>query len=590
MHFDALTLAAVQAELSGLLVPGRVQKLLMPDEQSLGLEIYAQGQRHYLLLSAHRQASRVHRVPHRLRRGTERQPPLLLLLRKFVRGARLEAVRQPQPTERILTLHFDHPAQGVSTLVVEPMGRLSNLILLGPGEIILDALRRVPASDQARRVILPRQPYAPPPPQAKLPPLDDGRSGYYQELARILERNDPLWRVLVRHLAGTSPTLAREVAWRATGHPDTPAQDAPILAVIQALQELWEPVRSGAWAPGVALDETGRILAFAPYRLHFLGRFQPTSGISEAVARFYAAQAAQGPQEQTSPAGSSDPYAGQRNRVRQLLRQAEKRVQRQLAALAQDEPRPGEPEELRAQAEWLLALASQIQPGQRELRVDLGPEEQLVIPLDPDRSPVEQAERLFRRAAKLERAARFIPQRRAKLEADLAFLAQLGSDLALAQNQPEIAQVEEELRRAGLLRRERKRRPAKGGATGGPLRFTSPEGFTILVGRNARQNERVTFREAKGEDLWLHVRDAPGSHVVIRSGGRAVSPETVRMAAQLAAYYSSQRGERAVPVAVTRRRFVSRAPGGHPGLVHIRHEETVTVPGELPEAPEESRG
>ncbi len=587
MHFDALTLAAVQAELSGLLVPGRVQKLVMPDEQSLGLEIYAQGQRHYLLLSAHPQASRIHLAPHRLRRGTERQPPLLLLLRKFVRGARLEAIRQPQPTERILTLHFDHPEQGVSTLVAEPMGRLSNLILLGPGDIVLDALRRVPASDQARRVILPRQPYAPPPPQAKLPPLDDGRPGYYQELARSLKTADPLWRVLVRRLAGTSPTLAREVAWRATGHPDTPAQDAPILAVLQALQELWEPVRSGAWEPGVALDEAGQALAFAPYRLHFLGRFQPTPGISEAVARFHAARA---PQDTRDQAASQDPYAGQRHQVRQRIRQAQKRIQRQLAALAQDEPRPGEPEELRVQAEWLLALASQIQPGQRELEVTLGPEERLVIPLDPDRTPVEQAERLFRRAAKLERAARFIPQRRAQLKADLAFLAQLENDLALAQNQPEIAQVEEELRRAGFLRPERKRRPAKGGATGGPLRFRSPEGFTILVGRNARQNERVTFREAKNEDLWLHVRDAPGSHVVIRSGGQPVSPETVGMAAQLAAYYSSLRGERAVPVAVTRRRFVSRAPGGHPGLVHIRHEETVTVPGELPAGLERSEG
>ena len=587
MHFDALTLAAVQAELAATLIPGRVQRLLMPDDQSLGLEIYAQGQRRYLLLSVHPQASRIHLVPHRLRRGAERQPPLLLLLRKFVRGARLEAIQQPQPTERILTLHFDHPEQGTATLVAEPMGRRSNLILLGPGGIVLDALRRAPAGEQARRIILPRHPYTPPPPQAKLPPLDDGRPGYYEELAHFLEAEEPLWRVLVQRLAGTSPTLAREAAWRATGHPDTPARDAPVLAVVQALQELWEPTRSGGWEPGVALDEAGQPLAFAPYRLHFLGRFQPTPGVSQAVARYFAARTAQGGQEQ---AASSDPYAGQRNRVAQLIRQAEKRIRRQLAALAQDEPRPGEPEELRTQAEWLLALASRIQPGQRELVVELGPEERLVIPLDLDRSPVEQAERLFRRAAKLERAARFIPRRRAKLEADQAFLAQLASDLALAGNQPEIAQVEEELRRAGFLRPERKRRPAKGGTTGGPLRFRSPEGFTILVGRNARQNERVTFGEAKGEDLWLHVRDAPGSHVVIRSGGQAVSPETVRMAARLAAYHSSQRGERAVPVAVTRRRFVSRAPGGHPGLVRIRNEETVVVPGTLPDGLEEAGG
>jgi predicted ribosome quality control (RQC) complex YloA/Tae2 family protein len=207
----------------------------------------------------------------------------------------------------------------------------------------------------------------------------------------------------------------------------------------------------------------------------------------------------------------------------------------------------------------------------------------LQIALDPKLSPVEQAERMFDRAAKLERAAEFIPQRRNHLEADLVFLAQLGTDLALAQNQPEIAAVREELRSAGFLRQRHGRPTRLGRDVSQPLRFLSPEGFRILVGRNARQNEIVTFQEAKADDLWLHVRDVPGAHVVVRCGGQPVGAETRQAAAQLAAYFSSRRGDHAVPVAVTHCRFVTRMAGGRPGQVHYRNEETLTVPAEMPD-------
>jgi predicted ribosome quality control (RQC) complex YloA/Tae2 family protein len=112
----------------------------------------------------------------------------------------------------------------------------------------------------------------------------------------------------------------------------------------------------------------------------------------------------------------------------------------------------------------------------------------------------------------------------------------------------------------------------------------TPEGIEILVGRNARQNEIVTFKMAASQDLWLHVRGAPGAHVVVRSGGRPVTAETIQIAAQLAAYYSNLRGERAVSVAVTRRRFVERVSKGRPGQVTIRNEETIIVAAEMPES------
>ena len=220
-----------------------------------------------------------------------------------------------------------------------------------------------------------------------------------------------------------------------------------------------------------------------------------------------------------------------------MIRQAQARVEGQLRALSADEPAAGEPERVRTQAEWLLALSSQITQGasrpgaqegfslqdgwaavtrasngQLQLIVPSEVEGELAVPLDPKRSPVEQAERMFDRAAKLERAARFIPKRRASLEADRPYLQQLESDLSLAQNQPEIVAVREALREAGFLRQRPSRREKTPVDRSQPLRFLAPEGFPILVGRNARQNEIVTFKEAARDDLWLHVRDGPGAH------------------------------------------------------------------------------
>lgn len=339
------------------------------------------------------------------------------------------------------------------------------------------------------------------------------------------------------------------------------------------------------------------------------GAFEPTEFLYQALESFYAQklssrglsrfisdaarhQTVQRSLTESAHAGDDqsgvaevDVYCVQRQRIQEILYKTRQRIERQLAGLAKDEPAPGEPEQLRTKAEWLLAFSSQIEPKQQTLSVELddGP---LEIVLDQERTPVEQAARMFKRAARLERAAKIIPERRSALKSDLDFLEQLDVDLALAENQPELAIVEEEMERAGLLPRQQGKRQSKKPKSAGfgtrPLHYITPDGIAILVGRNARQNDTTTFKIASGDDLWIHVRNSPGLHVVIRSAGQTISNETILMAAQLAAYYSKQRGERAVPVSITPRRFVTRVPGGRPGQVYIRNEETRTVTAELP--------
>lgn len=582
MHFDALTLACVADELRATILDGRVQQIVLTDADSIGLEIYAQRERQYLFISASADASRVHLSSAKLRRGADRETPLLLLLRKYVRGAALTRASQPDVAERALYLHFDHPEHGATTLVAEPMGRMGNLLLLDASDKILECTRRVPPSDHARRVLLPGRAYEPPRPQDKLPPLDDGSADYYDRLSSITAQDGPLWKAVIAHVAGVSPTQAREITFRASGDANAAAHDTQPLALAQALQELWSPVLAGGWLPGNAL-ENDEVVTFSAYPVQHRGEFVPCASISEAIERYHAAS----PRSalHAPDAVATDEYAAARGQAAAQLRQARQRITRQLDALAGDEPAPGEPEALRTQAEWLLALGHSVQPGQDALQVDVHGDgsEFLRIALDPDRTPVEQAQRLFKRAAKLERAAEVIPQRRSKLQRDLSFVDQLEIDLTMAENRPEIASVTEELREAGLAKASPSAKRAKAPPPGDNVRrFTSPSGYEILAGRNARQNEAVTFRLSHPQDTWLHARGVPGAHAVMRNSGAPVTDDDIRAAAQVAAYYSQARGERSAPVIVTERRHVRRVPGGHTGQVLVRNERTVHVVAELP--------
>ena len=591
MHFDALCLACMVDELNARLCPGRVQQVVQTGARSLGLEIFGHGARHALVLDVAADYPMVYVAEGKLRRGLSGETPLLLLLRKYVRNAGLVAVRQPIAWERLLELEFASKEHGPTVLVVEVIGRAANVILRRANGMILDCLVRVPPAGAGARTIMPGRPYMPPPSQAKLPPLDDGSADYYARLATILAAEGPLWKALVAQVAGVSPAQAREIAWRAAGATHAPANAASLPALVSALQALWLPTTAGEWSPGCLLAADGRVTSYAPYVIHSEeGAWQPQPTLSAAIAATVAARAV--PAMPVMDAGMAAPaeaaprdeYATARAGAAAHLRTARTRVERQLAALAGDLPAPGEVDALRVHATWLLALQQRITPDQTVLAV--GSEETgdapLAIQLDPTRTPVQQAEALFKRAGKLERVALFIPTRRAQLQNDIDYIAQHEADLAQAQSQPEIAAVGQALAAAGLLPRTKAAKPARAAPPAGPRRYVVA-GCTILVGRNAQQNDRLTFTVAKPDDYWMHVRGAPGSHVLVHCPQGEPSAETLAAAARLAGHFSTLRGERAVDVIVTQRRHVTRPRAGRPGQVLVRQEEVLRVPATLPE-------
>lgn len=554
MYFDALTLAAVVQEIRARALGGRVQSAVQPDALTIALELYAGQSRHDLVLSAQPSHPRVHFAADKPRRGTETPSPLLLQLRKLLVGARLADAHQPA-WERILHLRFERGDE-VFTLVAEIMGKHSNVVLVAADGTILECVKRVGPDVNRYRVVLPNRLYVPPPAQNRLPlpAWDEDR------LARLLrERGDePVERALVGAVQGLSPLAAREAMARAGG-----AEVGPLL---RALRELFAPMDTGGWSPSVGL-RGGVAAAYAPYALTHLGEWRPAPSMSAAIEAYRAAQE------------TADPYAAARAAVQSLIAEAAKTLARRRQALEREMPPPEEVNRLLECGQVLLNHLHEIRKGQSRVMLPGLSGQTVAIDLNADETPSENAQRYFRMYQKARAALEEVPQRLEALAAEEAYLAQLGADLAMATTRPEIDEVVAALAEAGYAR-ERKG-PWAGRHASRPLPVRSPDGWTVLVGRNSRQNEEVTFKMAAPDDVWLHVRGLPGAHVVIRCGGRAVPEATLEFAARLAAYHSAARGDRAVQVDWTLRKYVRRLPGGRPGMVQYSHEESVVVPATL---------
>jgi predicted ribosome quality control (RQC) complex YloA/Tae2 family protein len=560
MYFDALTMAAVADELRADILGGRVQKVLLPDDLSIGMEVYAHGERRYLLASVHPEHAHLHLTREKLRRGVEKPTPLLLILRKYVRGGRIATIEQP-PFERVLHIGVQHP-EGDTTLVVEVMGRYSNIVLVSEEGLILECIKRVGPDMSRYRSILPQRLYVPPPPQSKLDPTDVTEL-CLRDILSDASPESPIWRALVRGIGGVSPLMAREVVHRAMGDAETTiSQVIKFSPLLEAFQEMLMPVWEHRWQPSI-VRRNERLVAFAPYPLTQYGDWEEVESISQAVEAYYRQMVGE------------DAYAAAKRKAREAILRARKRVRRRQKALERARVSQAQVEELRRKGEMILAYAHRIEPGQRELAAPVGPGEALLlIELDPRLSPVENAQRYFERYKKAKSAAEEIPALLQQAELEMRYLDQLETDLDLAANWPEIREVEACLAEAGYIREERRKQKV---GRSRPLEVKSQDGLLILVGRNSRQNEEITFRRAGPNDLWLHARGVPGAHVIVKTGGRGVPEATLRQAAQLAAYYSQVRDSACVAVDYTERRYVRPIKGAGPGLVTYTRERTIRV-------------
>jgi len=585
--FDVLTIAALADELASRLVGGRIQRILQVDDATIGLEVYAEHQRSILVASADSQNPRLYLSTQRLSADPDRVTPLLLLLRKYARGGRVAAVQQP-PLERIMRLSIakpfyldnrrqrddvptedeeEAPSELVYThLIVELMGRRSNIILTDDEGRILDAIKRVTPEMSRVRPILPGRPYVPPPPREDAVDPRHLTPSALHDLLRPAPQDEELAPLLVRHLAGFSPQMAREAVYRATGAADAPVRAVAsrdgAAALAEAVASVLAPLETGNWTPGVYVAE-GRAVAFSAIPLdHLAGaeveRF-PT--MSPAIERWLALAGAPQPVAQ----------AQRRDKLVAQIRSARERAAARLRSLEEERARGEEGERWRTMGELIYAYLASIQPGQTELVVD-----DLTIPLDPARSPSENAQAYFERYRKARSATENLPELIEATRTELAYLEQLETLAGFAEGMEQVEQVRQEWESyrdqrpdasTGKRRQSEPKRPK-------PLR--TARGDLIYIGHNGRQNDLITFDIAGPDDTWLHARGLPGAHVIVRWAGPE-DEEVLLQAAALAAYFSAGRNATSVEVDATARRYVRKIKGAGPGMVTYRNERTLNV-------------
>lgn len=561
MSFDSFAVSALVDEFEDTILDGRIQDTIAVDALGIGLEVYANRARHYLYLSADPRSPRAHLVSAKLRRGLSKPTQLGLLLRRYVEGGRIVGVSQP-PWERILQLDIAGH-EGEVSLIAELMPRRANVLLI-QGGVILDCLNRVGPADNRYRLSLPNHDYVPPPPiRGKLEPARVTAAALANILDSAEKDSQQARRLLPGPILGLSPLMAKEIVFRATRDPLTAARDTDANSLHSALQEVIAPLLRRIWQPGIgSIESVPAEVSVFPLR-HL--EWQSCQSISRAIDQFISA------------VSGADAYKPAKQPVQAAIDETKAKLSAKLASLQRGLRDDSELEHLRQSGELILAYQYAIAAGQEELRAqyDLNAPE-LVIPLDPKRSPLENAQDYFRRYEKAKGALDAVPALIAETRTEQGYIEQLESDLAIASNWPEIDDVIQSLQNRGHWQGKRLKRLGGGGRQG-PLRLVSRDGYVIFIGRNSRQNEAVTFKSANRDDIWLHARDVPGAHVVIRNDGRRIKEELIAEAAAVAAFYSKLREDSRVQVDYTRVKYVKPIKGAGPGMVTYRNESSIVV-------------
>ena len=589
--YDVLTIAAIVDELNSDLVNGRIQQVAQVDELTVALEVYAARQRRWLVLSAHPEHARVLLASRRVDGDAERVTPLLLLLRKYARGGRIVSVSQPR-YERIVQFSIAKPirpnnsddyvddesdaeADLVSTeLYVELMGRRSNIMLTSDEGRILDAIKRVSPEMSRVRPIRPGGTYVPPPPQDKLDPLRASP----ETLAKAEPQGkESLAKWLVARYRGMSPAVARETAVRAGLEPGaivTSLECGQAARLADAVVSIFAPIKFGDWQPVLYTWESGKADFFSI-------RMQSIEAEAGVVATPYssifpAAEAAWDA-NLTDASAVQGRHTIRRDRLVAEIDEARERIRQRVHSLEEQATRAAEAEALREAGEMIYAWIGEIRQGQAEFTTPEG----LTITLDPTRSPSQNAQQYFERYRKARSAEENLPALLDAAAHELAYLDQLRSMAALSETYDEIESVRiewfawaETARGGTRASRPKGARPSKQARR--PRTYRTIHGDTVYIGRTGQQNDEVTFTIANPEDLWLHVRNMPGAHVILRANPR-LSDDTIERAASLAAWYSDGRNATAVPVDVTERRHVRKIKGAGPGMVTYRNERTLNV-------------
>jgi len=604
MAFDAFFLSAVLDEVREKCIGARIDKIHQPSRDTLILHMHSRDHRTKLLFAANPTAPRLHLTTASPENPAE--PPMFcMLLRKHLMGAKLAEISQP-PMERAATFTFDctdemgFPVQ--KRLVAELMGRTCNLYLLSPEGRILDCLRRIGLDESAKRAALPGLNYQEPDAITKLHPLVDssvipsqlaswrGNPHQISEESVRLPHQSADWFAMTSEksncqhyvdllkqpgadviadrlmdvFGGLSPLVCREAALFAAGSTDARIDLRTVDTMGEKLELFFREHLNHPKPYYYALpDGTPKQFAFCPIRQY--GEYQEAESFGALLDMYYTVRDRKDAMRQKSQA------------VRKTVQNLCTRLNRKLAIQEKELEATYDRERLRQLGDIVTANIHKIVKGQTVVRCEDFYDEEMAeidIPISPILSPQQNAAKFYKDYTRMKNAEKELTKQIELGETELHYLKSVLEELNRAQTEAELEEIKRELQDGGYIRPEANRRKVKQ-AKLQPMRFESTDGYPIYVGRNNRQNEELTFKLARKDDIWCHASKVHGSHVIISCGGTTPPDDTITQAAQLAAYYSETSGGQNIPVDVTPVKQVKKIPNGKPGMVIYHTYKTV---------------
>ena len=568
MALDGITLSKLKLELQDALTGGWIRKIYQPRDGLVTVNVW--GGENYTLLVSCGDDFRVQLTELDFE-NPEEPPPFTMLLRKHLSGGKIARVTQPRGLDRIIKISVDKKEESGAEekikrkeVYVELMGRNSNLFLVQDDNII-GTLR----DKQSRtRDTSPGGTYELPPAQNKANPFELKRNEFYE----LAQKENPLWRNLLNGIAGIGPTLAKEIPTRAGLKVDQPdLAEGQLTGLYRAAEDFFDELSADNYEP-IVYQEEGKPVEFSPIELESFSdkKGLTFASLSKALDHYYKARE------------TSFETRELREDVEETIKDELDRVKGALKNVRDQLKQSENREKLKKTGDIILSNLGQLEKGMKQARINdpYNQGEQVEVNLDPSLTPEENAEKYYERYKKLKRGKEKLDKRKKGLKKELNYLEKLKERYEEAESQEELAKLEGVLKEKGYIDEDLGSSSQE--QEGGPKEYWV-KGYKVMVGRNARQNDELV-RDASRDDIWFHVRNYAGAHVVVVTDGRPdkVPDEVIVKAAQLAAANSKARNAGQATVSYTEVKYVDKPKGAKPGLVQITNENTINVsPGEV---------
>ncbi len=557
MAFDGITIANIVKELNHSLIGGRIYKIAQPESDELLLTIKTAGGQKRLFISAGASLPLIYLTNHN-KQSPMTAPGFCMLLRKHIQNGRITQISQPG-LERIIQIEIEHLNElgdlCTKKLMVEIMGKHSNIIFVNDENIIIDSIKHISGMVSSVREVLPGRTYFIPENQGKHNPLTTDRDEFEMQ---IRQKSMAVFKAIYNTYTGFSPVIAHELCHRAQidGDYSTASLSPESMKLLyDKFQNIILDIKNGNFVPHIVYKNKIPVeFAAIPLTIYKDAEITTYPSISEVLEQYYA--------EKNMVTRIRQKSVDLRKIVQTALERNIKKYDLQLKQMKDTEKK----DKYKVYGELLNTYGYDVEPGATSMTaLNYYTNEEISIPLDQELTPSENAKKYFEKYNKLKRTHEALSELTKKVKAEIEHLESISTALDIALKEEDLIQIKEELIESGYIRRKGGTKKVK--ITSKPFHYISCDGYHMYVGKNNYQNDELTFKFASGNDWWFHAKDIPGSHVIVKSNGEELPDRTFEEAAKLAAYYSKAKGQDKVEIDYTERKNVKKPTGSKPGFV-----------------------